>query len=635
MNNIRLLKRNIYELIAAGEVVLNPCSVVKELVENSIDAMASFISVEIKNGGKSLIRVIDNGIGIKNKQLKLAFLKHSTSKIKTEEDLTKIKTLGFRGEALSSIAAVSKVLITTKTKNEQLGSMLKIEGSKEKSFSLVPCSNGTTIEVKDIFYNIPARLKFLKSDTKEAGLIENVMQNLALSNTNISFELKKDSKKVMQTFKSPNEKDAIYNIFGKEFCENLISLNFKDENVKIRGFVTKPTYSKSYKSIQKIFVNFRSVKNKSCVEEVEDAFKGSIMPGRHPCFILYLTVPLKDVDVNVHPNKTEVRFAKEKEILNGINFATRQAIFKNNNSFLFEKIEKTIEEEKEILNPSFEFKSDVEKYETKVKDELKNFKYLSTAKIKEPKKIIPKKFIKDEILEEEDKANFSNIHKIKNLNLEQKKMLNSIVYENLKEDVKKDEPIKFNVSKFRVIGEIFKLYVLAEFENYFIIIDKHAAHEKILYEKLKKNSSENLQRQILISPIKVLLSSLEDCELALKNYDVFLRLGFLIEHFEGNFILIREIPLILSNENCKEIFEEILYNIKNNKKNFDLEKLNEIYALMACKGAIKSNEINSYEELKKLAEQTYFNLNIRNCPHGRPAIFVYEKERLDKKFERK
>lgn len=635
MNNIRLLKRNIYELIAAGEVVLNPCSVVKELVENSIDAMASFISVEIKNGGKSLIRVIDNGIGIKNKQLKLAFLKHSTSKIKTEEDLTKIKTLGFRGEALSSIAAVSKVLITTKTKNEKLGSMLKIEGSQEKNFSLMPCSNGTTIEVKDIFYNIPARLKFLKSDAKEAGLIESVMQNLALSNTNISFELKKDSKKVLQTFKSPNEKDVIYNIFGKEFCENLIDLNFKDENVKIRGFVTKPSYSKSYKSIQKIFVNFRSIKNKSCVEAVEDAFKGSIMPGRHPCFILYLTIPLNDVDVNVHPNKTEIRFAKEKEILNGINFATRQAIFKNNNSFLFEKIEKTIEEEKEVLNPSFEFKSDVEKYETKVKDELKNFKYLSTAKIKEAKKNIPKKIIKDEILEKEDKANFFNIHKTENLNLEQKEMLNSIVYENLKEDLKKNEPIKFNVSKFRVIGEIFKLYVLAEFENYFIIIDKHAAHEKILYEKLKKNNSENLQRQILISPIRIFLSSLEDCELALKNYDIFLRLGFLIEHFEGNFILIREIPLILSNENCKEIFEEILYNIKKNKKNFDLEKLNEIYALMACKGAIKSNEINSYEELKKLAEQTYFNSNIRNCPHGRPAIFVYEKERLDKKFERK
>lgn len=631
MRDIRLLKRNIYELIAAGEVILNPCSIVKELVENSIDAMASFVSVEIKNGGKSLIRVVDDGIGIKNKQLKLAFLKHSTSKIKDEEDLTKIKTLGFRGEALFSIAAVSKVLITTKTKNEKLGGMLKIEGSQEKSFSLVPCSNGTTIEVKDVFYNIPARLKFLKSNSKEAGLIENVMQNLALSNTNISFELKKDSKKVMQTFKSLNEKDVIYNIFGKEFCENLISLEFEDENVKIKGFVTKPTYSKSYRSIQQIFVNFRAIKNKHCVETIEEAFKGSIKPGRFPCFIIYLTVPFKDVDVNVHPNKIEVRFAKEKEILNGLNFAVRQAIFKNNNSFL---LEKDLKKEKEILNPSFEFKSSVKDYEVEMENELKNFKYLSTAKIKKPEKV-PEKIIENEVKNNEAQKDFLNIHKIENLKPEQKKMLDSIIYENSETNEKKDEDLKFNVSKFRVIGEIFKLYVLVEFENYFIIIDKHAAHEKILYEKLKKNNSENLERQILISPIKILLNSSEDCEIALNNYDFLIRFGFLIEHFEGNLILIREIPLILSHENCKEIFEEILNKIKNNKKNFNLEKLDEIYALIACKGAIKHNEINGYEELKKLAEQTYFNSNIRNCPHGRPAIFVYEKERLDKKFERK
>ena len=339
----------------------------------------------------------------------------------------------------------------------------------------------------------------------------------------------------------------------------------------------------------------------------------------------YLTVPLKDVDVNIHPSKIEVKFLKETEIFNSISFAIKKAIFKKNNAFL---LEKTMENNFENFNleseNSFEFKSFVKDYSAenlKEKldenyDELKNYKYLSSAKIN-----------KEENLEE-------------NLTQEQKQMLNSIVFE--KEQQTKKLPVlnkkdlKFNVSKLRVIGEIFKLYILAEFEKNFIIIDKHAAHERILYEKLKKETEkENLQRQILISPVKVFLNSSEECELVFKNLNVFLKFGFLVENFEGNFVLIREIPLILTDENCKEVFLFIVFKLKNNKKNLTLEKLDEIYSLLACKGAIKKNQINSLKELTALAEKTYFNLNIRNCPHGRPVILVFDKERLDKKFARR
>ena len=620
MENINILKNNVYSLIAAGEVVLNPSCVVKELVENSIDAKASYIKVEIKNGGKSLIRVIDDGVGIKNSECKLAFLNHSTSKILNEEDLNEIKTLGFRGEALYSIAAVSKVLITTKQKKESLGCCYSIEAGEEKSFEKINCSDGTTIEVHDIFYNVPARLKFLKKDFKEAFLVQNILEKLALSNTKISFELKKDGKTVMQTFGSLNEKDVIYNIFGKEFCENLMELSFQNSYVKIKGFVSSPSYFKSYRSIQHIFVNGRSVKCRFCVNAVEEAFKGSIVKGKFPCFLIYLTVPLQDVDVNVHPNKIEVRFAKEKEILNAICFATREAIFKKNNSFLFEK---TLNLELENKNEqSFEIKSDVKEYEIEKDNEFSNFKYISATSIKKNYK------------KQEEKLE-------QNLTKKQNEMLNSIVLEEPIEYFKKNNFIKnvdnvsFNTSKLRVVGEIFKLYILAEIDDNFIIIDKHAAHEKMLYNKLKNNEKENLERQILLSPIKFSFKSVEECEMVLEKNNVFLKFGFLIEPFQGNTILIREIPLILADENCKDVFEEIAFNIKNNKKYLTPEKLDKIYSIIACKGAIKAHEDNSEKELEKLVEKTYFDVTVRNCPHGRPALLVYKKERFDKKFGRK
>ena len=639
MQEIKILKTNVYELIAAGEVVTGPCSIVKELVENSIDAKASLIKIEIKNGGKSLIRVMDDGIGIKNNQCKTAFLNHATSKILNENDLEQINSLGFRGEALFSIAAVSKVLMITKTKNEKLGIRYSIEGLKDKTYDFVEASTGTIMEVRDIFYNIPARLKFLKNDNKEALLVQDIVEKLALSHSNISFEFKKDGKKIMQTFKSVDKKNVIYDIFGKEFYDSLIPIEFKNQNLKITGFISNPISCKSYRYVQYLFVNKRYVKFESFNNAVEDSFKGSIKSGKFPYFIIYISVPLNEVDVNVHPSKIEVRFVKEKEILNAINFAIREAIFKYNNSFLFEK---TLDNSK--FEQSYQFKSKINEYDCKDKnnEEFKNFKFLSTANIKKLKPITNDN--DDKILSNSEKEMINsivyedNIDK-NNIFKDEEKLKNSIKihkdedYNIHKEDL--NENLKFNISKLKIIGEIFKLYILIEFEDNLVIIDKHAAHEKILYERLKNENNRNLKRQILLFPIKILVKSKDECEIVLKNYNLFLKFGFLIEHFEGNLILIREIPLILSNENCKDVFENILYNIKNNKNNLSVEKLDEIYSMIACKGAIKANEDNSNKELEKLVEQVFFNPNIRNCPHGRPAILFIKKERVDKKFGRK
>lgn len=624
MADICLLEKNVFELIAAGEVVSSPFCVVKELVENSIDANANHIFIEIKNGGKSLIRVVDNGVGIKTKQCKLAFLNHSTSKIKNENDLEKIKTLGFRGEALSSIAAVSKVLITTKTKNEKLGCRFLIEGSLEKEFDLINCSEGTTIEVRDIFFNVPARLKFLKSDSKEAGYIQDILEKLALSNSHISFDFKKDGKKVIQTYKSLNKKDIIFNIYGREFYDGLIDFKFIDEDIKIEGFITDKDHCKSYRSIQHIFVNSRYIKSKNITNAIEDAYHGIIEKGKFPCFIIYINIPLNHVDVNVHPNKTEVRFLKEKDILNKISFVIREAIFKKSNSFLIEKNLENINVNDEF-EESFEFKSSsLNPYKSNEDDILKDFKYLSTAKIKKQNGAKQKEI------------------KAQDLTSSQEDMFNSIIFENV-EKIKRDEIIneevinheelKFNTSKFRFIGEIFKLYILAEFEEDFIIIDKHAAHERIIYEKIK-GEKENLKRQILMSPIKILLGSSTECDLVLKNKDIFLKFGFLIDHFEGHYILIREVPLILANEDCRDVFEEMILSLKNKKKDLIPEKLDSLYSLISCKAAIKKNQINSREELEILAKKVYFNTKVRNCPHSRPVIFIFKKERLDKKFGR-
>ncbi len=626
MADIRLLEKSVYELIAAGEVVSRPSCVVKELVENSIDALASFISIEIKDAGKSLIRVIDNGIGIKNKDCCLAFTQHATSKILKEEDLYNIKTLGFRGEALASICAVSKVLMLTKTKNEERGVRYVVHGGQKESYDIVDVSNGTTIEVRDIFYNVPARFKFLKKDSTEVALIKDVVEKLALSHCNISFEFKKDGVKTLQTFGTGSLKDTVYSLFGEAFCENLIEIDYVNEYIRITGFVSSPSFCKSYRSVQYLFVNSRCVTSKLCVAAVEEAFKGSLMVGRFPCFIICMGLPFKDVDVNVHPNKVEVRFYREKDVLKYLSLAVKEAIYKQKNSFI---LNKTLSTDNINLNESkgFVFESGVRPYNSEDcsfnSDMLKSFKYLSTANIK-----LKPNFKCEQECGQENSDN------------SKKEMIDSIVCE---DSVKasdfyiEDENLqnfKLNTSSLKVIGELFKLYILAEIDDVFIIIDKHAAHEKILYEKLIKEGEVGFKRQILVEPIKIYLNSYEECDMVLQNCNIFLKFGFVVDSFHGHCLLIREVPLMLVFEDVKEVFGQIVSNIKYLKENITPKKLEDIYSKIACKAAIKANQLNNIKDLETLANEAYFNPNIRNCPHGRPVIFTIKKGRFDKKFGR-
>ena len=626
--DIRLLEKSVYELIAAGEVVSRPSCVVKELVENSIDASASFISVEIKDAGKSLIRVIDNGVGIKNKDCHLAFTQHATSKILKEEDLYNIKTLGFRGEALASICAVSKVLMLTKTKREERGVRYVVHGGQEKSYDIVDVSNGTTIEVRDIFYNVPARFKFLKKDSTEVALIKDVVEKLALSHCNISFEFKKDGVKVLQTFGTGSLKDVIYNIFGGAFCENLIEIDYVNEYIRITGFVSSPGFCKSYRSVQYLFVNSRCVKSKLCVAAIEEAFKGSLMVGRFPCFVIYIGLPFKDVDVNVHPNKVEVRFYKEDEVLNYLSFAIKEAIFKQKNSFIFKK---TLSTDIDLTgNKGFVFESGSMPYNTGNcninSDMLKDFKYLSTANIKTKP--------------ETDCEQKRGLKNSKEYSENEEEVIDSIICEDSVKALgfySEDEELqnfKLNTSSLKVIGELFKLYILAEIDDIFVIIDKHAAHEKILYEKLVREGELGFKRQLLIEPIKIYLNSYEECDVVLQNCDIFLKFGFVVDSFHGHCLLIREVPLFLVREDVKEVFGQIVSNIKYLKEDVTPKKLEDIYSKIACKAAIKANSLNNIKELESLANEVYFNPNIRNCPHGRPVLFTIEKGRFDKKFGR-
>ena len=330
MGKIHLLEKNIYELIAAGEVIERPASVVKELVENSIDAKAKSIFVDIKNGGKSLIRVIDDGIGMDSGDCKLAFLRHATSKVSTKIDLNNIETLGFRGEALASICAVSKVEVLTKRHEDEFGIRYFIEAGEEKNIESVSCSNGTMFYIEQLFYNVPARRKFLKKDSTEANVIQDILEKLAISNCNISFGFKKNGKKIFQTAGNGSLDDVIYNIFGRDLYKSLLPVNYDDGNIKISGFISNPRYCRSNRNLQYSFVNGRYVKSKTCSSGVEEAFKGFSMIGKYPAFVLFINMSPQKIDINVHPAKVEIRFSDEMEVLRAIYSCVRAAISENN-----------------------------------------------------------------------------------------------------------------------------------------------------------------------------------------------------------------------------------------------------------------------------------------------------------------
>ncbi len=659
MAEIKLLSKEIAELIAAGEVIERPSSVIKELVENSIDSGATHITVEIKNGGSTYMRIVDDGCGIKFESVKVAFLRHATSKINTKEDLNNIISLGFRGEALASVCAVSRVEVLTKRLEDEMGTHYIIEGAEEKLHEKTGCPNGTTLIIRDLFYNVPARRKFLKKDVSEANMISSIVNKLALSHPEISFKMIRDNKLEFNTPGDGKLYSAIFSLFGKTFAHDLVEVDYEQDGIKVHGFCVKPLYAKSNRSFQNFFINDRYVKSMTCTVAIEEAYQGSIMTGKFPACILKIEIPPSIVDVNAHPAKTEVRFSDEKIIFNCIYFAIKTALMKSGLIYDFQINKETksnniniIEEEpkKEHIQMQIETFADI----GEEKDNSKGFIFSSKTepnlyKEKTKKSVSPIIDILDD--EEEIKEAENIIYKEKNTIETSVHITEQVeIKENLIEKEEKTEPNVVNViseekksvgtenlnvikneENIRYIGELFKGYILLEIDEKLVVMDKHAAHEKIIYEKLK--SKNDISVQGLIIPSEMVLS-LEEIDALQNNMETLLKMGFTIEFPKQHYVSVTSVPAFFSDLNIDEIISEIAQNLRLNKIKPNSDIFDDMLHSLACKAAIKINDNNSARELEFLARQVWADENIRHCPHGRPIIFTLTKKEIEKQFKR-
>lgn len=640
MNRINILDEHTSNKIAAGEVVERPSSVVKELVENSIDANSKNITIEIEDGGTSLIRVIDDGVGIHNLDIEKAFLPHATSKIKTVEDIYSINTLGFRGEALPSIASVSKLTFKSKPYGCDFGKEIILEGGEKISLSDIGMNNGSLIEVKDLFFNVPARRKFLKSNSREGSLISDIVLRIALSNPNVSFKLFNNGKKILHTYGDGNLNNVIRNIYGKSISENVLNFNFESETLKIYGYIGKEIIAKGSRNNESIFVNNRYIKNKTIVAAVENAFKSFSTVNKFPFFVIFIDLLPDSIDVNIHPTKAEIKFKDErfiyKKVFDIIHETLKEDIF---NSFSIENkpvnkeiieeikldldIENTINKESAISNNKFEHSiNDIYKnitiQDVTVEEDLYN-------KLKETNRNNNSESLNNETVHENNNINYF-IKDNKSTSSS-----NSVINDdNL-------QGSKINSAKFpdlRVIGQFSKTYILAEYLDTLYIIDQHAAHEKIIYEKYIKDIESNdiIVQQLLIPCIIDL--SLDDYECYKENISIFTNAGFIIDEFGGNTIAIKEVPYFLGKLDTKNFLLSIIDNLKNLGSGKTTEvKLNKI-ATIACKAAVKANDYLTQIEMEKLISDLRYIDNPFNCPHGRPIIIKFTEYELNKKFRR-
>lgn len=643
MAEIKVLNKNISELIAAGEVIERPASIIKELTENSIDAGCSSLTIEVKNGGRSYLRVSDNGCGISKEQVETAFLRHATSKVQEKNDLDNIKTLGFRGEALASIVAVSKVLMTTKTCDTQYGTKLFLIGGETQTIDEVGCPDGTTIIVTDLFYNVPARLKFLKKDVTEANSIGGIVYKLAISHPEISFKFINDGKTKLHTSGNNDLLSAIHNVFGKEFAKSLIAVDYECDKIAVKGFTSQPNASRSNRNMQHFFVNNRYVKSNVCATAIEEAYKNSIMIGKFPMCVLSIEVPFDSVDVNVHPAKIEIRFQNERLIFDVIYNAIRSTLIKS------DELTKTIDEYKmqskaDIL-PVFENKpllqTKIDMQITKPANLIQQDKPIAAVAQSEFDTTINVKQNTLSFSTNKRKYNFeekTNNEKIlEKFNYISKDSLEKI--EKAKPQIILEEPkiIEKPIEKefeilIKLIGELFKTYILFEIGDKFIMLDKHAAHERILFEKLKK-TVDMQQRQILLTPVVVSVSPEENAAI-FANEKLLVDMGFLIQEFGNNTIAVREVPLMLAQYDINDILIDIAKNISDNKLDISSQVQENLLHSIACRCAIKANDETSNQEIINLLKLVMQDEKIRHCPHGRPIVTIMSKFEIEKKFGR-
>lgn len=620
MNTIELLDKNTIDKIAAGEVVERPASIVKELVENAIDAKSTIINVEIKEGGIGFIRITDNGQGIPKDQIQKAFLRHSTSKIRSVDDLLTIGSLGFRGEALSSIAAIAQVELITKTPGSLTGSRYIIEGGQEKKLEEIGAPEGTTILIRNVFFNTPARKKFLKSATTEAGYIISLMERLALSHPEIAFNFIQNGQVKLHTSGNGKIKDVAFSIFGRDITNNLTNIEADESGISIRGFVCKPVVSRGNRNYENYFINGRYIKNNIIARAIEDAYKPYMMQHRYPFTLLLIEVPGDVVDVNVHPSKQEVRFDNGDVIYSVIYKSIFDALSKKDLipevSFddLKTKQELDLKPKKEHFEP-FE----VHRIETFKNDNINNNSYtevLSEAdKVQEESQYNKEPLFSGNNFEKNISISSDNYPKAEQLSLD---------------SISSDFEIR---PEIKIIGQTFDTYWIVEYQEKLFIIDQHAAHEKVLYERILKEFDSKEHSSQLISP-SIIISLSPQEENVLKDYmEDFLNMGFVVDSFGGSEYAISAVPVNIFNLDVKEIFIDMLDGLLDGRT-INGQIIKDKMATMACKAAVKGNNKLSSLEAKKLIEEMFSLDNPYNCPHGRPTVISMSKYELEKKFKR-
>ena len=639
MPEINILDKQTAQLIAAGEVVERPSSVVKELMENSIDAGATVLTVEIRRGGVTYIRITDNGCGIDRANIKKAFISHATSKIAKEDDLNSIMTLGFRGEALASVAAVAKVEMLTRADNEEIGTRYVIEGSQEVLLDDAGCPKGTTIIVRDLFYNTPARMKFLKKDVTEANAVAAVVDRIALSHPEVAVTFIREGKEVLSTPGDGKIKNTVLSVFGREFTDSLIECSYELNGVKADGFISKPVNARANRTMQFFFLNGRLIKTRTGTAALEQAYKNSIMVGKFPACIINITIPPAAVDVNVHPAKTEVRFADEKKIFDAVYYSVKYALESRDTrpQMSFESKSKM-----KLASQLLEQLPQARQISFNQKDEAPAVRVVdksSAAPIPERRPITvplnsPDEFVPSKDIESDEDLLLRNAP-VKKADETPAEEVAPEAHEETADEitapvVTPDEPK--TAEPFTLIGEAFKTYILAEQGDKILIIDKHAAHERILFEKLKANA-DGVESQMLIAPIAVPLSK-EEYDSILSNTDLLSDCGYEISDFGQGMVIVTQCPSYLESGDIEPVVTELAAMLGDNKNMLVTEKLDWIYHSTACRAAIKAGDKTSPYEMQKFVENLLSMPDIRYCPHGRPVLIEMSKREIEKNFGR-
>lgn len=655
MPKIKVLPKEIAELIAAGEVVERPASVIKELMENAIDAGSSSVTVEIKNGGITYIRVTDNGCGISREDIRNAFISHATSKISTRDDLYAIGTLGFRGEALASIAAVSNVEVLTRTTEEETGTRYCISAGEETLVDDAGCPLGTTIVVRDLFFNTPARMKFLKRDVSEANAVAGIVDKIALSNPDVSIRFIREGKSALFTSGSGDLKTAAYEIFGKDFADGLIEADYSFESVKISGLVSKPTKSRPNRNMQFFFVNGRLVKSGTASAALSEAYKNSIMVGKFPYCVLNITTAPGLVDVNVHPAKIEVRFANERTVFSAVYYAAKNAlehrdeapkvtIPRTAQTELFEPVRpKTEQMRLPEKQPDFWNRMSSSEYRSAQQPERPTYQQSAAREdiitVASPDK-------KPETADSEPSTiqHFLDAQRAKK---EETAVIEADIRPELSAeaatlpDEKPEEtaraldtavdekPAELPVT---VIGEAFKTYIIVQQGESIFLVDKHAAHERMLFNELVRNDSKR-STQMLLTPITVTLSK-EEYSSVLDNLDMLMQAGFAVEDFGYSVVIVRECPMEISADEVADVVAELAGYLVENRQKLISEKKEWLFSLMACKAAIKGGMYTTEYERELFIKRLFASPEIRYCPHGRPVMIEITRRELEKNFGR-